>query len=202
MADGRTTRWEGHRAQRRQAFVAAAIAVIERDGPAATVEQISAELDVTRQALYRQFEDRADLDRAIALEAADQLIAALLPALDLSGDIPASIRSALSAYLDYVQAHLALYRFVRSHEASGDTAVRRVKDTLGSRVAGIARDYLVQTGAAPAELADSFATGVVGMADAVIGRWLDQPGSLAREQLVEHLVLMIGGTISSIVSTR
>lgn len=198
MTDGRTTRWAGHREQRRAAFVAAALAVIEREGPGATVDQISAGLDVTRQALYRQFDDRADLDRAIALEAADQLVVAVLPALDLTGDIPSSIRSALLAYLDYVQAHLPLYRFVRAHEAD---AVSRVKDTLASRVAALARDYLVETGAAPASLADSFATGVVGMADAVIGRWLDEPDGLSHDEVIEHLVLMINGTISSVVST-
>ena len=197
MADGRTTRWAGHREQRRAAFVAGALKVIERDGPAVTVDQIAAQLDVTRQALYRQFDDRADLDRAIALEAADQLVIAVLPSLDLTGNIPSSIRSALLAYLDYVQAHLSLYRFVRSHEAD---AVARVKDTLGSRVASIARDYLVATGAAPASLADTFATGVVGMADAVIGRWLDEPGGLSHDEVVEHLVVMINGTISSVVA--
>ena len=42
--DGRTARWAGHRAQRRTAIVDAAIAVIEREGPGATVEQFGAEL--------------------------------------------------------------------------------------------------------------------------------------------------------------
>jgi AcrR family transcriptional regulator len=180
----------------------AALDVIEREGPGATVDQIAAERGISRQSLYRQFDDRADLDRAIALEAADQLIAALLPKIDLSGDIPSSIRSALVAYLDHVQAHPNVYTFVRAHEADpGDSAVRRVKDTVGSRVAGIARDYLVTTGVASPALSDSFATGVVGMADAVIGRWLDAPGELSREDVVEHLVLMVHGTISSVVST-
>ncbi|MCW2500260.1 MAG: hypothetical protein JWN87_1936 [Frankiales bacterium] len=203
MTDGRTTRWAGHREQRRRAFVEAALAVIAREGPTATVDQISAELAVTRQALYRQFDDRADLDRAIAQAAADQLVTALLPHLDLTGDVAASVRSALDAYLDHVQTHLHLYRFVRSHEADpGDSAVRRVKDTVGSRVAALARDYLVTTGAAPVELADSFATGVVGMADAVIGRWLDEPGALARADLVDHLVLMVTGTVSAALAAR
>jgi AcrR family transcriptional regulator len=201
MGDGRTTRWAGHREVRRADFVAAAMEVIEREGPGATVDQIAAERGISRQSLYRQFDDRADLDRAIALEAADQLIAALLPKIDLSGEIPSSIRSALVAYLDHVQAHRNVYTFVRAHEADpGDTAVRRVKDTVGSRVAGIARDHLVRTGVAEPALADSFATGVVGMADAVIGRWLDAPGSLSRDEVIEHLVLMVTGTISSVVS--
>ena len=202
MSDGRTTRWAGHREARRADFVVAAMSVIEREGPSATVDQIAAERGISRQSLYRQFDDRADLDRAIAQEAAEQLIAALLPAIDLSGDIPSSIRSALVAYLDHVQAHLHVYTFVRAHEADpGSSAVRRVKDTVGSRVAGLARDYLVSTGVAEPALADSFATGVVGMADAVIGRWLDAPGGLSRGEVIEHLVLMVSGTISSVVST-
>lgn len=200
MTDGRTTRWAGHREARRADFVAAAMDAIEREGPGATVDQIAAERGVSRQSLYRQFDDRADLDRAIALEAAEQLIAALLPAIDLSGDVPGSIRSALVAYLDHVQAHVNVYTFVRAHEADpGDTAVRRVKDTVGSRVAGLATQYLVTMGMASPALATSFATGVVGMADAVMGRWLDAPGELSREDVVEHLVLMVHGTISSVV---
>jgi AcrR family transcriptional regulator len=195
--DGRALRWAGHREQRRAAFVAAALDVLARVGPAATVDQIAGELGVTRQALYRQFDDRADLDAAIAVTAADQLVAAVLPHLDLSGDIPTSVRSGLLAYLDYVQDHLAVYRFVRAHEASG--AVERARDSLRAKVAAVARDYLVGTGAADPTVADVFATGVVGMADAVVGRWLDEPGSLSRDQLVDHLVRMVMGVIATAV---
>jgi AcrR family transcriptional regulator len=198
MADGRTTRWAGHREQRRVAFVAAAMTVIEREGPSPTVDQIAGELDVTRQALYRQFDDRADLDRAIAQAAADQLVAAVLPHLDLSGDIESSVRSSLAAYVDYVQSHLSLYRFVRSHEAD---AAERAKDSLRTKVASVARDYLVSTGASDPAVADVFATGVVGMADAVVSRWLDEPAGLSRDDLVEHVVQMVVGVISTVVST-
>jgi len=193
--DGRALRWAGHREQRRGAFVAAAIEVIERVGPGATVDQIAGELGVTRQALYRQFTDRADLDAAIAVTAADQLVAAVLPHLDLSGDIPTSVRSSLVAYVDYVQDHLAVYRFVRAHEASG--AVERARNSLRAKVAGVARDYLVGTGTADEVLADVFATGVVGMADAVVGRWLDEPGSVSRDVLVDSLVQMVMGVIAT-----
>lgn len=196
--DGRALRWAGHRDQRRAAFVAAALDVIQRVGPGATVDQIAGELGVTRQALYRQFTDRADLDAAIAVEAADQLVAAVMPHLDLSGDIPDSVRSGLVAYVDYVSSHLPVYRFVRAHEASG--AVERARDTLRSKVAAVARDYLMGAGAADAVLADVFATGVVGMADAVVGRWLEDPeGGVSRDVLVDHLVQMVMGVIATAV---
>ena len=199
MADGRATRWEGHRDQRRAAFVNAALDVIERVGPAATVDQIAAELDVTRQALYRQFDDRADLDAAIAMAAADQLVAAVLPHLGVSGDLPSSVRAGLVAYVDYVQAHLPVYRFVRAHEAVSG-AVERARDSLRSRVAVVARDHLVATTVADPQVAEVFATGVVGMADAVVGRWLDEPAGMTRDAVVDLLTQMVMGVVGTVVT--
>jgi AcrR family transcriptional regulator len=196
MTDGRTRRWEGHRDQRRADFVESALLVIAREGPLATVDQIAAEQGVTRQALYRQFADRAELDRAIAFRAADLLLEALLPTLELTGEVGATIRTATDAYLNFVLANLALYRFVRSHEAS---AVEGVKGTVSSRVAAIATDYLMTTGVTATATAGPFAAGVVGLADAVISGWLDEPGELSRQDLVEQLVVMVGGVVHAVV---
>lgn len=199
MTDGRTLRWAGHREARRAEFVEAALLVISRDGPAATVDAISAERGVSRQALYRQFDDRSDLDRAIARRAADELMSALMPRLDLSGDVEASVRAALAAYVDHITSQLPLYRFVRAHEADpGDDTVRRVKDTVAGRVAGVASAFLLESGLASVEVAPTFALGVVGMADAVIGAWLDDPRGLPRDDVIDQLTVMILGVIRTI----
>lgn len=194
--DGRALRWAGHREQRRADFVDAAIDVIEREGPSATVDQIAAERGVTRQSLYRQFGDRADLDRAISLRAADLLLDELLPHLELSGDVPALVRANLTTYVDFVSDHVHLYRFVRSHETS---AVEGVKETVSTRVARIASDYLTQTGLAATATAPLFATGIVGMADAVISAWFEDPRDLAREDVVEQLVVMVTGVVTAVL---
>jgi AcrR family transcriptional regulator len=198
VADGRATRWAGHREQRRVEFVEAALAVIGREGPGATVDAIAGERGVSRQALYRQFDDRADLDRAIAQRAADDLVLALLPALVVRGDVATSVRSALEAYLDHVQAHLPLYRFVRSHEAD---VVENVKDSIAVRVATVAHEYVVRAGLVPEDFEKSFAIGVVGLADAVVQHWLDEPGGVTRSELVERLVVMVGGLVDAVLPT-
>ena len=199
MVDGRATRWAGHREQRRAEFVEAALAVISREGPGATVDAIASERGVSRQALYRQFDDRADLDRAIAQRAADDLVLALLPALVVRGDVATSIRSALEAYLDHVQARLPLYRFVRSHEAD---VVEHVKDSIAVRVATVAHDYVVQSGLVPEDFEMTFAVGVVGLADGVVQHWLDAPGGVSREELVDRLVLMVGGVVAGVLGGK
>ena len=203
MADGRTARWAGHRDRRRSEFVAAAVTVLEREGPAATVEQIAAELGVTRQAVYRQFADRADLDRAIAEHAAGLLVQHLTPHLDVEAGVEAGVRRALTAYLDFVQRHLSLYRFVRAHDVDpgggGAGAVRRVKYTVTDAVAGLARGFLAATGDQPLALADTFAVGLVGMADAVVSAWLDDPRGLSREQVVDQLVQLLVGAVAAVL---
>ena len=80
------------------------------------------------------------------------------------------MRRALSAYLDHVQAHLPLYRFVRSHEAE---VVEHVKDSVAVRVATVAHEYVVSAGVVPADFEMTVAVGVVGLADSVIQHWLD-----------------------------
>jgi AcrR family transcriptional regulator len=197
-ADGRALRWAGHREQRRAEFVEAAMTVISREGPGATVDAIAGERGVSRQALYRQFEDRADLDRAIAQQAADDLVLALLPALVLHGDVAMSVRRALESYLDHVQSRLSLYRFVRAHEAD---LVENVKDTIAVRVATVAHEYVVQAGVVPPDFEMTFAVGVVGLADGVIQHWLDAPGEVTRDELVDRLVLMVNGVVSGVLGS-
>lgn len=200
--DGRKARWSGHREQRRAQIVEAAISVIGRVGPAATVDDVAAALGATRQTIYRQFEDRSDLDHAIAERAAALLVADVLPHLDGDPltDVHRTITRVLNAYVDHVQDHLALYRFVRTHEAevAADSAVRRVKETVGSRIVaittGLAADLEL-----PADLADTVAAGLIGMADAVVSRWLDDPRQVSRERMIEQLALLVGGAVRGAV---
>lgn len=204
--DGRTARWAGHREQRRAVFVDAALAVIERVGPGATVDQIAAELGVTRQAIYRQFTDRSDLDHAIAERAAALLFDELLPHFDagseLLGDVEGSIARLTHVYLDFVERNLSLYRFVRAHELelAADSAVRTVKDTVAGRVAALAEQVLA-TLDLPAGMAETFAVGMIGMTDAVVSRWLEDPRGLSRAELVDQLTRILGGAVRAATSS-
>jgi AcrR family transcriptional regulator len=204
-ADGRATRWAGHRDRRRAEFVDAAVAVIERDGPHARVNAITAELGVGRPALYRQFSDRADLDRAVADRAADLLVEALAPRLQVDRDVDSAITGAIDAYLEWLLAHPHLYEFVRSMwDVSGDdgeSPINRVKNTVVGRTAAIIRDYLMTTGSAEPSIADTLATGLVGMADAAIDRWRRDPTSMPRAQVTRTVAAMVRGAAEAVMGT-
>jgi AcrR family transcriptional regulator len=202
--DGRATRWAGHRARRRAEFVDAALVVIEREGPHARVNAITAQLGVGRPALYRQFADRADLDRAVAERAADLLVEALAPRLQVESDVDSAITGAIDAYVDWLLAHPHLYEFVRSLRDEGvddDSPINRVKNTVVGRTAAIIGYYLLATGSAEPSIADTLATGLVGLADAAIDRWRRSPGSIPRAEVTRTVAAMVRGAAEAVMGS-
>ncbi len=83
LLDGRRRRWQEHNQVRRQVIIDAAIAVLERQPPGDEfqVQAVADEASMSRTVIYRHFEDRADLDRAVQRQICEQVGAVLLPAL-------------------------------------------------------------------------------------------------------------------------
>ena len=75
VRDGRSTRWDPHRRERRAAITAAAIAAIEQYGPDALTGQIAELAGVPRTHVYRHFEGKQALDRAVVRRAGREILA-------------------------------------------------------------------------------------------------------------------------------
>ena len=61
QGDGRSTRWDAHRAQRRETIVDAALSLLGETGPDFGLDQVAARAGVTKPVIYRFFGDRAAL---------------------------------------------------------------------------------------------------------------------------------------------
>ena len=73
VADGRSVRWIRHREERRGSLVDSTIRAIRRHGAGVGMDDIAAEAGTSKTVIYRHFEDRAGLYRAV-VERVDQRV--------------------------------------------------------------------------------------------------------------------------------
>lgn len=151
---------------------------------------VAAEAGITKPILYRVFGDRQGLFAALAERHTSALLEVLRAELRGSRDPRIRTRALVSAYLGFVQADPAVYRFLVQRAATEEPAVR-------SHVAGFVRrlgeeigaGLAVQTGL-PATVAAVWGSALVGAVQAGVDRWLTDPGCAA-ETLIDELTRVL-----------
>jgi AcrR family transcriptional regulator len=113
LLDGRRKRWQEHNQNRRQVIIDAAIAVLERQGPGdeVHVQAVADQANMSRTVIYRHFEDRADLDRAVQWQVCANLGNAMLPALSFDGRPEEIIHRVVEACVTWAMEHPSLFWF-------------------------------------------------------------------------------------------
>lgn len=188
--DGRSTRWNSHRASRRQAIVDAAIAAIEEHGPDALTGQIAAKAGLARTHVYRHFADKQALDLAVAQQLVEGLTSRIRGALVNPGSPMSIIRAAVSEHLAWVDEHPNLYRFLvrRSHTdaETGSDLATDVKDAFARELTALLGAYF-ELFDVPASDAEPVVVGLVGMVDSTATWWAERR-TIDRGELCETLV--------------
>ncbi|MEX2659147.1 MAG: TetR/AcrR family transcriptional regulator [Acidimicrobiales bacterium] len=176
------------RLERREALLDAAVAVIRRDGPGASMEAMATEAGITKPILYRHFGDRAGLVTAVAQRFAEALDTELDTAL-LSNKGPRDVlEQTIDAYLAFVERDPSLYRFVvrsATTGAAGADALGDFMDQVGRRVALVMGEQLRAAGHDSGG-AEPIAHGIVGMVHAA-GDWWVERQTMPRTRLVGYL---------------
>jgi AcrR family transcriptional regulator len=202
--DGRSTRWDPHRRERRAAIIAAAIAAIEEHGPDALTGQIAEMAGVPRTHVYRHFDGKQALDLAVSRHVANQIGMSIRSGLATQGSARDVIRGAISQHLGWIEAHPNLYRFLAQHSyavattgtPAADDAKAAFATELTALLEGYLRAFALET--APAE---RVMVGVVGMVDATAAWWLehrDVPRDDLTAELADEVWLIIDRTARSL----
>lgn len=201
MADARRERWRAHRESRREEFVEATIRAITRYGPDAGMDEIAAEAGVTKPVLYRHFTDKADLYVAVGDRATDLLMAKIVPALADDGPIYERIRRAVDCYVGFVDEYRELYRFLvlRPNPAKQDLE-RRDKSQIAAVLTELLAAYL-KLFRMDTAVAGPSAHGIVGLVQGAGEWWLDHPAEMTREQLTNHMTMLIWHSIDGVLRT-
>ena len=189
--DGRSARWARHREERRAELLDVARHLIHEQGPDVTMEDIAAASGTSKSIVYRYFEDKAKLQRALGRSILSTMHSKLLDemrALEARvGREPEPderIHAMIRAYVETAQRSPGVYRFVT-----------RPSDGLNHFLHSVSRlvaTFLPSTVPAP----QIWAHGAVGFVEGAVDTWMSEIESrpdpdhppLTSDQLVIHLV--------------
>jgi AcrR family transcriptional regulator len=200
IRDGRSTRWDPHRRERRLSIITAAIAAIEEHGPDVLTAQIAEAANVPRTHVYRHFEDKAALDLAVSTHVANQMGLQIRAGLATGGTSRTIIAGAIDQHLGWVESHPNLYRFLAQHSyrisTGGTGGARDAKAVIATELTALWSRYMtaLSIDTAPAE---RVIIGVVGLVDATAVWWLGQddlPREDVANELTEQVWLLIDRT--------
>jgi AcrR family transcriptional regulator len=164
--------------ERREELLGAALVVIRRDGPSASMDAMAAEAGITKPILYRHFGDRDGLIAAVANRFADELVVRLTDALGEPGEPRMRIEEDPGLY-----GFLTQRAQVSSLVESG--VIERVAVVLEAAIS----ETIEATGLPPRST-ETWAYGVVGMMHLAGAHWASTPGQ-PREALIADLVSLV-----------
>jgi AcrR family transcriptional regulator len=195
--DGRSTRWDRHRRERRMRIIDAAIAAIEEYGPDALTAQIAEKAGVPRTHVYRHFDGKPALDLAVSAHVANQIGQQIRAGLATQGSARDIISASIDQHLGWIEAHPSLYRFLAQHayavRATGSHDADDAKAAFATELTALIQRYMSALGV-DTEPAERVIVGVVGLVDTTAAWWLErrEPSrSTLTAELTEQVWLII-----------
>lgn len=196
--DGRKRRWHEHKIARRAELVDGTINAIRAQGHEIGMDEIAAEIGVSKTVLYRYFNDKNDLTTATMLRYVETVLApriygAVLEDLDEYG----LTREAITAYVETVAADPDVYLYVMTNSAGAGRDVvadsermiaELVATVLGERLRLLEMD---SGGSVP------WAYGIVGAIQLATHWWISNK-SMTTEDLIDYLTMMVWGGMTGI----
>ncbi|GEP38964.1 TetR family transcriptional regulator [Nocardioides psychrotolerans] len=187
--DGRSSRWDAHREERRADLIAAAVRAIDDQGPEVNMTDIAAEAGVSKPVLYRYFADKDELHAAVGQWGADEVLAGVVPALLVDAPVRARIEAAVDAYLRVIEEHPQVFFLLVRHRASGAGGAGDPLADGKARIAAMLTRFLAETmrglGVDPGG-AEPWSQGIVGLGLAT-GEWWLEKRTMPRAQISAYL---------------
>ncbi|PPB49995.1 TetR family transcriptional regulator [Arthrobacter pityocampae] len=206
--DGRSSRWEAHRAERRRQLIRTARRAVDALGPGASMEDIATAGETSKSVYYRYFGDKTGLQRAMAEVVIGQMQQKVLDAAKAAPTPREGLYAMVLAYLQMARTSPNVYAFVTrvgiaeasSGASSPGATADGSQDTLAhflaavtDMIAGPMRGYLLSPDrpSAPDDAAPEYwPTAAIGMVRATGEHWLSSPDTRDKpteEQMARHI---------------
>lgn len=200
--DGRSRRWDHHRALRRAELVHEATRAVHRLGPEVSMDEIAQAAGTSKSIFYRYFTDKAGLQGAVGAAVVSRIHTALLAAAGAAPTPRAALAAMVDQYLQMLESSPNVYLFVtRVAEESAGAPVRHF---LPAVAALVARPFAAEITGDEREI-EAWSTGAVGFVRGV-GEWwigLETAERPDRAAVTERITGWLWtGPVSALARTR
>lgn len=197
--DGRKRRWHQHKVDRRNELVDGTIEAIRRLGRFLSMDDIAAEIGVSKTVLYRYFVDKNDLTTAVMMRFTQTtLIPNMTAALSSNLDGFDLTREVIRVYVDTVADEPEPYRFVMANSSASHSKVIADSERIIARMlAVLIRRRMRQAGMETGGV-EPWAYLIVGGVQLATHSWMSDP-RMSRDELIDYLTMLSWNALCGIV---
>ncbi|MGV0740794.1 TetR/AcrR family transcriptional regulator [Mycolicibacterium sp. XJ870] len=197
--DGRKRRWHQHKVERRNELVDGTLEAVRRRGSNVSMDEIAAEIGVSKTVLYRYFVDKNDLTTAVMMRFAQTtLIPNMASALSSNLDGFDLTREIIKVYVETVANEPETYRFVMANNsASKSKAVADSEQIIARMLAVMLRRRMAEAGMDTSG-AEAWAFHTVGGVQLATHSWMSNPRTTP-DELIDYLTMLSWYALCGIV---
>lgn len=197
--DGRKRRWHQHKVDRRNELVDGTLEAIRRHGRDVSMDEIAADIGVSKTVLYRYFVDKNDLTTAVMMRFAQTtLIPNMAKALSSNLDGFDLTREIIRVYVDTVAAEPEPYRFVMANSSASKNKVVADSERIIARMLAVMLRSRMQAVGMDTSGAEPWAYMIVGGVQLATHSWMSAP-RMSADELIDYLTMLSWNALCGIV---
>jgi AcrR family transcriptional regulator len=197
--DGRKRRWHKHKVERRNELVDGTIDAIRRQGRFLSMDEIAAEIGVSKTVLYRYFVDKNDLTTAVMMRFTQTtLIPNMAAALTSNLDGFELTREVIRVYVETVANEPEPYRFVMANSSASKSKVIADSERIIARMIAVMMRRRMQQAGIDTGGAEPWSYLIVGGVQLATHSWMSDP-RISRDELIDYLTMLSWNALCGIV---
>jgi len=197
--DGRKRRWHQHKVERRTELVDGALEAIRRRGRDISMDEIAAEIGVSKTVLYRYFVDKNDLTTAVTMRFTQTtLIPNMAAALSSGLEGFEQTREIIRAYVETVAAEPEPYRFVMANSSASKNKVVADSERIIARMLAVMLRQRMKRVGMDTQGVEPWAYLIVGGVQLATHSWMSDP-RMSSAELIDYLTMFCWNALCGIV---
>ena len=197
--DGRKRRWHQHKVERRTELVDGALDAIRRLGSDVSMDDIAAEIGVSKTVLYRYFVDKNDLTTAVMMRFTQTtLIPNMAGALSTNLEGFDLTREIIRVYVETVASEPEPYRFVMTNNSAGKSKVIADSEQIIARMLALMLRQRMKRVGMDTSGVEPWAYLIVGGVQLATHSWMSNP-RMTSDELIDYLTMLCWSALCGIV---